>query len=271
MVRLSAVVIVKNAAAKLGACLDSVAFADEILVYDGGSSDTTVEIARERGARVVSDRDWQGYGIQRQKAQAEARGDWVFMVDADERVTPGLAAEIRAALDADDPATAYAVPRRTWAFGRYLAHGGWWPDYVIRLYHRDRGRYNDALVHEHVELAPGTRRARFKSPLLHHTYSNLHEYLGKSAAYADFWAEANARDGRSASLGSGIFHAIGCFVRMYLWNLGFLDGRPGLLLALLSSHSTFVKYADLWLRAHDPGPLEAEGSAPANKENPDRR
>ncbi|MGH8273898.1 MAG: glycosyltransferase family 2 protein [Gammaproteobacteria bacterium] len=269
MTRLSAVVIAKNAAVKLGACLDSVRLADEILVYDGGSSDATVEIARARGARVVTDTDWQGYGVQRQRAQAEARGEWIFMVDADERVTPELAAEIRAALDADDPATAYAVPRRTWAFGRYLSHGGWWPDYVVRLYQRDRGHYNDALVHERVELAPSTRLARFKSPLLHHTYRNLHEYLVKSAGYADSWAQANARDGDSASLASGIVHAIACFIRMYLLNLGFLDGQPGLLLALLSSHSTFVKYADLWLRAHDPGPPEAEGREQGKEKSSD--
>ncbi len=257
MPRLSAVIIAKNAAGKLAACLDSVAFADEVLVYDGGSGDATAELARAHGARVVIAPDWQGFGIQRRRAQAEARGTWILMVDADERVTPGLAAEIRAALDADDPATAYAVARRTWAFGRYLAHGGWWPDYVIRLYHRDHGRYNDALVHEQVELSPGTRIAHFKSPLLHHTYSNLHEYLVKSAGYADSWAEARARDGRSASLASGLLHAAACFTRMYLLNVGFLDGRPGFLLALLSSHSTFVKYADLWLRSHDSGPPEA--------------
>jgi (heptosyl)LPS beta-1,4-glucosyltransferase len=257
MIRLSAIVIAKDAADKLAACLESLAFADEILVYDAGSGDATAQIARDCGARVETNADWQGFGAQRQRAQAAARGEWILMVDADERVTPELAAEIQAALAANDPQTAYAMPRRTWAFGRYLKHGGWWPDYVTRLYHRERGRYNDALVHERVELATNTRLAQFKSPLLHHTYSNLHEYLVKSAGYADSWAEANARKGRKASLPSGLVHAIGCFVRMYLWYLGFLDGRPGLLLALLSSHSTFAKYADLWLRENDPGPPEA--------------
>ncbi|MGH8226270.1 MAG: glycosyltransferase family 2 protein [Gammaproteobacteria bacterium] len=258
MPRLSAVIIAKNAADRLADCLDSVAFADEILVYDGGSSDATAELARARGAKVVAAPDWQGFGIQRQRAQAEAQGEWILMVDADERVTPALAEEIRAALDADDPTTVYAVPRRTWAFGRYLAHGSWWPDYVIRLYHRDRGHYNDALVHEQLEFAPGTRLARFASPLLHHTYRNLHEYLVKSAGYADSWAKARARAGRSASLSSGLVHAAGCFTRMYLLNVGFLDGRAGFLLALLSTHSTFVKYADLWVRTHDAGPPAAK-------------
>jgi (heptosyl)LPS beta-1,4-glucosyltransferase len=254
MPQLTAVIIAKDAAAKLEPCLESLAFADEILVYDGGSSDATIELARERGARVVTDTDWQGYGVQRQRAQAEAHGEWILMVDSDERLTPELATEIRAAVAADDPKTAYSIARRTWAFGRYLAHGGWWPDYVTRLYHRDHGHYNGALVHERVKLAPGTRLAWLKSPLLHHTYADLHEYLVKSAGYARSWADENAQRGQSASLASGIVHAIACFLRMYVLRAGFLDGRAGYLLALLSSHSTFAKYADLWLRKHDPGP-----------------
>ena len=254
MSKLSAVIIARDAADRLPSCLAALGFADEILVYDGGSSDATATVARDHGARVVAAPAWAGYGIERQRAQDEAAGEWILMVDADEVVTPALAKEIRAALDADDPATAYAIPRRTWAFGRYLAHGGWWPDYVIRLYHRDHGRYNDALVHERVLLGPGTRCARFASPLLHHTYRNLHEYLVKSAGYAAAWADARQHAGRSTSLAAGLFHAAGCFVRMYLLRVGFLDGRAGFLLALLSAHSTFVKYADLWLRSHDPGP-----------------
>ncbi|MDN5864308.1 MAG: glycosyltransferase family 2 protein [Gammaproteobacteria bacterium] len=257
MPRLSAVIITRNAARKIEACLEGLAFADEILVYDGGSHDETTGMALRHGARVVTDTDWQDYGIQRRRAQQEARGDWILMVDADERITPELAVEIQAALDADDGGTAYAMARRTWAFGRYLKHGGWWPDYVTRLYQRDHGGYNDALVHERVELKPGTRLAYMRSPLLHHTYSNLHEYLVKSAGYARSWADDNERSGQKASLVSGIVHAAACFLRMYLMRAGFLDGKAGFLLAVLSTHSTFVKYAHPWLRENDPGPPEA--------------
>lgn len=257
MPRLSAVIITKDAANKLPGCLASLGFADEILVHDGGSIDGTVRLAREFGARVVTAGDWRGFGIQRRRAQAEASGEWILMIDSDERVTPELAREIQAALAVDDPQTVYAVPRRTWAFGRYLKHGGWWPDYVVRLYHRDRGHYDDALVHERVQLASGTRIARFSNPLLHHTYASLREYLVKSAVYAEAWADAHALAGRATSLFAGALHATGCFLRMYLLRAGFLDGSAGLLLALLSAHSTFVKYADLWLRSHDPGPPEA--------------
>lgn len=254
MTRLTAVVITKDAGDRLAFCLDSLSFADEILVYDGGSTDRTTEIAGAHGARVVAAGEWQGFGVQRQRAQAEAAGDWIFMVDADERVGPELAAEIRAAVAVDDERTAYAVPRRTWVFGRYLAHGGWWPDYVVRLYHRHTGRYDDALVHERLQLEPGAQISRLKYPLLHHSYRDMAEYLVKSARYARAWADSRVRQGRTASLAQGIRHAIGCFVRMYVLRAGFLDGRAGFLLALLSSHSTFVKYADLWLRTHDPGP-----------------
>lgn len=257
MPRLSAVVITKDAANKLPGCLKSLGFADEVLVYDGGSSDATASLAREHGARVVTAGEWQGFGIQRQRAQAAASGEWIFMIDSDERVTPGLSREIEAAMAAADPQTAYAVPRRTWAFGRYLRHGGWWPDYVVRLYQRDHGHYDDALVHERLQLTVGTGIARLRCPLLHHTYASLHEYLVKSAAYAAAWADARSRKGRSTSLFTGAFHASGCFLRMYVLRGGFLDGSAGLLLALLSAHSTFVKYADLWLRSHDRGPPEA--------------
>ncbi len=256
MPQLSAVVIAHNAADRLGACLDSLGFADEILVYDGGSHDASIGIAQAHGARVVHAPDWRGFGIQRRRAQAEARYEWILMIDSDERISTALAEEIRAAVNENHPHLAYTLPRRTWAFGRYLNHGGWWPDPVVRLYHRERGRYDDALVHEKVVLDPQVRVRQLKSPLYHHTYRDLNDYLVKSARYASAWAEMRDRNGDKASLAAGLGHGLGCFLRIYLLKTGFLDGRAGLLLALLSAHSTFVKYADLWLRRNDPGPPE---------------
>lgn len=256
MARLSAVIITLNAADRLAACLNSLSFADEILVFDGGSVDQTVAIANAAGARVVQAPAWQGYGIQRQRAQAQARGEWILMVDSDERLTAPLAEQVRAVVQANEESTAYEIPRRTWAFGRYLSHSGWWPDYVLRLYHRDHGHYNDALVHERVELSSGTEVHRLTAPLLHHTYRDLADYLDKSRAYACAWARERAQSGQRASLGAGLWHGIGCFIRMYLLRLGFLDGRAGLLLAVLSAHSTFIKYAALWLHEHDQAPPE---------------
>lgn len=251
---LTVCLIVRNEASNIDECLASVSWADELIVIDSGSSDDTVERARRHGARVESAADWQGFGIQRQRAQALASCDWVLMLDADERVTPALAAEIQTVLRNDDRYCAYTLPRLSWCFGRYIHHGGWYPDHVLRLYPRNRARYNDALVHERVILDVGMRVERLKNDLLHFTYKDMHHYLVKSAQYASAWAEQRQRRGRKASLLQGIYHALGCFLRMYVFRLGILDGRAGLLLALLSAHSTFVKYADLWVRSQPQRP-----------------
>ncbi len=253
--RLSVVIITLNAADRLEPCLASLAdLADEIVILDGGSTDDTAAVAERYGARLVTSTEWPGYGIQRQRAQAEARGQWILMIDSDERLSPGLRDEIRRAVEKDDPALAFTLPRLTWAFGRYIRHSGWWPDHVLRLYHRDRGHYDSALVHERVVLEPGTRVQRLTQPLLHHTYRDLNDYLVKSAGYAAAWARQRHQSGRRTSIGAGLVHGLACFLHMYIVRAGFLDGRPGFLLAVLSGHSTFVKYADLWLRENDPGP-----------------
>ncbi len=248
MATLSVVMIVRNESANLRACLETVRWADEIVIVDSGSNDDTVSIARAYTGEVYLEPDWRGYGVQRQRAQARARGDWIFMLDADERVTPELRAEIQAVVANDDRNAVYAVPRLSFCFGRFIRHGGWYPDYVVRLYPRERARYDDAPVHEKVHADPGMRVMRLRGDLLHYTYRDLEHYLVKSAAYAAAWSAARARDGRRSSLAQGMLHGVGCFLRMYLLRAGFLDGRAGFLLAALSAHSTFVKYADLWLR-----------------------
>lgn len=253
MATLSAVLIVRNEAANLRACLESVRFANEIVVVDSGSTDDTVAIAREYTNQVFVETDWRGYGVQRQRAQSLARGDWIFMIDADERVTPRLQAEIERLVARDDRNVYAAVPRLSFCFGRFIRHSGWYPDYVVRLYPRERARYDNASVHERVVPDPGMRLERLTGDLLHYTYRDLEHYLVKSARYASAWAAERQRAGRRASLTQGILHGIACFVRMYLLRFGFLDGRAGLLLALLSAHSTFTKYADLWVR-HQPSP-----------------
>ncbi|MGH8127489.1 MAG: glycosyltransferase family 2 protein, partial [Gammaproteobacteria bacterium] len=219
--RLSAVIITLNVADRLAACLDSLqGLADEVVVCDGGSTDNTRELAEARGARVIVERNWRGFGIQRQRAQVEARGEWILMIDSDERLTPGLREEIHAALNANAPDTAYTLPRLSWVFGRYIRHSGWWPDHVLRLYRRKHGGYNDALVHEWVELVNGIRVRKLTQPLLHHTYRDMHEYLVKSAGYAAAWAQQRKAAGRKASIASGLTHALSCFLRMYVLRVG---------------------------------------------------
>jgi (heptosyl)LPS beta-1,4-glucosyltransferase len=245
---LSAVLIVKNEGGQIADCLKTIEWAGEIIVMDSGSTDDTVAQARAQGAKIFVNAEWLGYGIQRQRAQEQASCDWVLMVDADERVTPELAAEIRSVVNGNDQSRVYALPRLSYCFGRFIRHGGWYPDYVVRLYPRDAAAYGDQRVHEKVRYGDDMSMVKLKGHLLHFTYRDLQHYLVKSAAYAAAWAEERGARGQRASLLQGVLHGVGCFVRMYVARAGFLDGPQGLLLALLSAHSTFAKYADLWTR-----------------------
>ncbi|MBF8223568.1 glycosyltransferase family 2 protein [Halomonas sp. 328] len=255
---LAAVLIVKNEAEHLAACLDTLTWVDEIVVLDAGSQDTTREIAARYTDKVAVAADWQGFGVQRRRAEALVESDWILMVDADERVTPELRQSIQAAL-ADGTPAIYTLARLSWCFGDFIRHSGWYPDRVARLYPRGRAGYNDALVHEKLENPESLPVKALSGDLLHFTYRDLRHYLEKSAHYAQAWAEQRAARGKRGSLGAGVVHGIGCFLRMYLLKAGFLDGRQGLLLALLSAHSTFAKYADLWVRTRT-SPLPAEDS-----------
>lgn len=249
MPTLSVAMIVKNEAHHLAQCLDTVtAWVDEIVILDSGSTDATQQIAEQYGAKFYQNTDWPGFGKQRQLAQQYVTSDYVLWLDADERVTPELRQSIQAAIAQDAPNTAYKIPRLSEIFGHKIRHSGWYPDYVIRLYRKDFARYGDQLVHEKVELPANANIQKLQGDLLHYTYQNIHHYLVKSASYAKAWADQREKAGKKATLWQGISHAVGCFVKMYVIRLGFLDGKAGLLLAILSAHSTFVKYADLWVR-----------------------
>ena len=254
MPTLSVAMIVKNEAHHLAQCLDTVtAWVDEIVILDSGSTDATQQIAEQYGAKFYQNTDWPGFGKQRQLAQQYVTSDYVLWLDADERVTPELRQSIQAAIAQDAPNTAYKIPRLSEIFGHKIRHSGWYPDYVIRLYRKDFARYGDQLVHEKVELPANANIQKLQGDLLHYTYRNIHHYLVKSAGYAKAWADQREKAGKKATLWQGISHAVGCFVKMYVIRLGFLDGKAGLLLAILSAHSTFVKYADLWVRTQKSG------------------
>ncbi|MGR4066222.1 glycosyltransferase family 2 protein [Billgrantia sp. C5P2] len=250
---LAAVLIVKNEAAHLRACLETLRWADELVVLDAGSQDSTCAIAREFTDKVTVNDDWQGFGVQRQRAEALAESDWILMIDADERVTPELRESIQSAMTVDEPAI-YTLPRLSWCFGAFIRHSGWYPDRVARLYPRGQAGYDAALVHEKLQNRGGLPVKALQGDLLHYTYRDLRHYLEKSAHYAQAWAEQRAARGKQGSLSAGLVHGLGCFLRMYLLRAGFLDGRQGLLLALLSAHSTFAKYADLWIRTRTSPP-----------------
>lgn len=245
---IAAVLIVKNEEKMLFDCLTSIKWADEIIVLDSGSTDKTKQIARHFTKKLYTDNNWQGYGRQRQKAQTFVDSDWIFMIDADERVTPQLQTAIQKALKDKPTNTIFTIDRISWCFGSFIRHSGWYPDRVIRLYPKTIAGYNDALVHEKVIYKQNITVKALQGDLLHYPYHNMRHYLEKSAEYAQAWSESRFKKGQKTSLLNGLLHALGCFVQMYLVRQGFLDGRQGFLLALLSSHSTFAKYADLWVR-----------------------
>jgi (heptosyl)LPS beta-1,4-glucosyltransferase len=245
---LSAVLIVKNEASMLRDCLESIKWVDNIIILDSGSQDETLNIAREYTNNIFTNDDWQGFGVQRQRAQEFVNTDWIIMIDADERMTVELRQSIEQVIKANTEQTAYKIPRLSNVFGRFIRHSGWYPDYVIRLYRKRDGIYSDSRVHEKLELKPSVQIEPLKGDLLHYTYRDLEHYLVKSAHYAAEWAMQRHSSGRKTSIFNGIMHGTGCFIKMYIIRAGFLDGKQGFLLAVLSAHSTFVKYADLWIK-----------------------
>lgn len=245
----TAALIVKNEEKNLKVCLDSLAdWVDEIVLLDSGSTDRTEEIARQYTSHFYVKENWEGFGKQRQAAQAYVNSDYVFWIDADEVVTSELKASILEALSQQSAKTAYSVNRKSWVFGRFITHSGWYPDRVTRLYRVNEGGYSDDLVHEKVLLKEDIATQSLQGDMTHFTYDDLHHYLVKSASYAKLSADQKQKRGKTTSLSSASLHAFACFVKMYLIKRGFLDGKQGFLLAVLSAHSTFVKYADLWVR-----------------------
>jgi len=243
--RLSVVMIAKNAADLLPDCLASVDFADEIVLLDSGSSDDTVELARSLGAKVFIDTDWQGFGIQRQRAQSFATGDWILMIDTDERVTPALKQALLSVLEAPVSGTVYSIARRNYFLGRFMRHSGWYPDRVTRLYTRNEYRYNTSRVHESLN-SEGAQIIALQGDLLHLTCRDFASFQRKQLAYATAWAQERHQLGKQTSL-AGIFsHTLGALLKTLLLRGGVLDGKQGWLLAVVNAQYTFNKYTELW-------------------------
>ena len=237
---LSVALVTQNAAAQLPDCLASVAFADDVVVIDSGSSDGTAEVAARYGARVVT-KEWLGFGRQKQFAVEQAAHDWVLCLDADERVSPELAASLVLALNAPE-APVYRMARRNRFLGRWLRHGEGYPDWSARLFDRRRARWSDDVVHEKVVGNPvGT----LSGDLLHESAEDLGRYLEKQNRYTSLAAGELHRQGRSAGLADIAVSPLARFVKFYLLRLGFLDGLPGLVHISIGCMNSFMKYAKL--------------------------
>ena len=245
MPSLSVIIITKNEAANIRACIESVVWADEIIVVDSGSSDATVEICHELGAQVYM-HDWPGFGMQKNRALGYATKDWVFSIDADERVTHELREEIQSAMQRGQ-AEGYEIPRLSSFCGRYMHHSGWCPDYVLRLFRRGSGKFSDDLVHERVIVnGPITKLQQL---LLHESFRDLEQLLAKINHYSTASAQMLHRKNRTASLKKAVGHALWAFFRSYFLRAGLLDGREGFMLAVSTAEGTYYRYLKLMLLA----------------------
>ncbi|HEY9459216.1 MAG TPA: glycosyltransferase family 2 protein [Paralcaligenes sp.] len=239
---LSVIIIVKNESRHIGECIDSVAFADEIIVVDSGSSDDTCAIARAKGALVTQTADWPGFGRQKNRALDLATKDWVLSVDADERVTPELAQEIQRTLQ-NPRADAYKISRLSNFQGRWIRHSGWWPDRVLRLFKRGAARFSNDIVHESVQSSRPA--ALLSAHFLHYPYADMESLIAKMNRYSSDAASVMHDQGKTASPLGAAGHALWTFIRIYLVRRGFLDGKEGFVLAVTAAAGNFFRYGKL--------------------------
>jgi glycosyltransferase involved in cell wall biosynthesis len=247
MTRLSIIIVAKNEAANIVECVRSARFADEVIVMDSGSTDGTAELARAEGAMVVVT-DWPGYGPQNNRGIDRASGDWFFSLDADERISAELAAEIRSAIERDG-VNGFRVPRTSMYCGRFMRHGGWTPDYTWRLARRGRARFTEHYLHAHLEVEGPTGSLR--QPIIHYSFRSMESVLEKLNRYSTASARDMTASQRRGSLGRAIVHGLWAFFRTYFLRLGFLDGRWGFMLAVSNAEGTYYRYVKLWLMQRD--------------------
>jgi glycosyltransferase involved in cell wall biosynthesis len=256
---LTATVITKNESANLAAALESVAFADEIVVVDSRSTDDTVDIARRYTDRVIV-RPWPGYVAQKNFAAEQARHDWILSLDADERVPVALAEEIRALMRVGPDAAGYRMPRVTFHLGRWIRSTDWYPDYQLRLYDRRRARWAGRHVHESV--AADGPVVKLRHELQHYAYRDLSHHLQTMDRYTTLAARQMFEDGRRASWSELALHPVFAFLRNYVLRGGVRDGHVGLIISLMNAGYVGMKFAKLWeLCSHSTSTPDAPGAA----------
>jgi glycosyltransferase involved in cell wall biosynthesis len=261
--KVSVTVITRDEAANLAAALESVAWADEIVVVDSESSDATVDVARRHTRRVVV-RPWPGYVAQKNYAAAEAAHDWILSLDADERVSPELADEIRRLLRDEPAAAGYRVPRVTFHLGRWIRSTDWYPDYQLRLYDRRRARWTGRHVHESVQ-ADGPV-ATLRGELRHYPYRNLSHHLQTMDRYTTLAARQMWEDGRRAGWTDIALHPPLAFLRNYVLKAGLRDGMPGLIISILNATYVALKFAKLYeLCSHSTSTPPSPGAADSTR------
>ncbi len=245
MKKLSVIIITFNEAANIEACLKSVSFADEVVVVDSGSTDGTVALARSLGATVHITKDWPGFGLQKNRALELAHCPWILSLDADERVSSELVAQIQHILEEDEVDVAFEIPRLTQFCGQWIRHCGWTPDYVLRLFRRNSAHFSDDLVHERIVLLRGKSR-RLKFPLFHYSYPTPSHYWRKLEQYSQAWAQQRFARGQRTSMLRAALAGVVAFLRSYIFRLGILDGAMGFAVCTMQAQAAFGKYFALY-------------------------
>jgi len=250
---ISVTLITLNEESSIARAIQSVHdWAEEVLLVDCGSTDRTTQIAQDMGARVIYN-PWPGYGKQKNFAQDQAKNDWILNIDADEEVSSELKNEIfeKFTLWSETPSTlpnAVAFPRRTFYLGRWIKHGGWYPDYVTRFYHRRRARWTEPAVHEKLEHQGS--KVLFQFPLNHFTFMGIEDQVSTNLRYSkEGYSDLNRRGERGSAF-KLLFKPVWKFFHCYFFRLGFLDGIPGLIIAVNAAHSIFLKYAYFFEKRH---------------------
>jgi (heptosyl)LPS beta-1,4-glucosyltransferase len=243
-VKLTVTVITRNEAANIEGALESVSWADEIVVVDSRSADETVEIARRHATRIEI-QEWKGYSAQRNYAAAIAANDWILALDADERVPPALAAEIQQIMREGPKAGGYRMPRVSHYLGRWIRGTDWYPDYQLRLYDRRVGQFNGKRVHESVELARG-KPGTLRNDLQHYPYRDISDHVTSIDHYTTLAAEEWFAAGRRTNPLDVLLHPPAAFLRNYIVRGGFRDGTAGFLISVLNSYYVFLKILKLW-------------------------
>lgn len=244
MAKLTVITLTMNEERNIADCLESVRWADEIVVIDSGSTDRTVELAKGFTPSVIT-LPWRGYGAARNQALDRSSGDWILWLDADERVTSELAREIQSILSGPESSVAgYAIARRAYFCGKWIRHGGWYPSRVIRLFRKGAGRFSETRVHEQLLLEGPVVRTR--NDLLHFTDPDLDHYFSKFSVYTTLGARDMLEAGRRFFIVDLVYRPPFQFLKMYVLRLGFLDGIHGFILAVVSAAYVFTKYAKLW-------------------------
>ncbi len=239
---LSVIVITKNEEQKIYKTLKAVDWADEIIVLDSGSTDRTLEISKTLATKVIST-DWQGFGVQKNRALSHASCEWVLSIDADEYVSPELTAEITKFLTDTKDFTSCTIPRLSTFIGKPVWHSGWWPDPVCRLFLRTKGKFTNHLVHEKLEVTG--KSYYMKCPLMHESYTSIEQLISKMNHYSSAGAVDLSLTKKNSSLRKAVLKGAWAFLRTYFFKFGFLDGRAGLIIALYNSHTTYYKYLKL--------------------------